>query len=235
MNRETVEVFCALLKRGWIDRRENSLMWSSYDDIEVQEELENFKSVVGFDLFRSGDRVYMIPTQDNDLFLKNNIDYRKDIKATSEVRTRDLYLLNYLAVYLIYLFFNGDGNDPQCRDFITREDFLEKFTVHCKTVEKDGLDGESKKDDYSDNFVQLAKSWLSKTDGDAASAKYDCKNGILNRILLKFKADELFEEENGIIRPTRKTIDLMPYFLRKDRVSAIQKWIKEEQENASNQ
>lgn len=120
MNRKTVEVFHALMKNGWIDRREDHIIWSYADDVEIQEELEEFKAVMGIDLFRAGDRLYMIPTQDNDLFLKNKEDYRRDIKADNTVRTRDLYLMNYLSIYLIYLFFNGEGSDPLCREFISK-------------------------------------------------------------------------------------------------------------------
>ncbi len=47
--------------------------------------------------------------------------------------------------------------------------------------------------------------------------------------MLKFKADELFiDDEGGRIRPTKKAKDLMPYVLRKDRVQTINSWIEEE-------
>ena len=154
MNRKTVEVFHALMKNGWIDRREDHIIWSYADDVEIGEELEEFKAVMGIDLFRAGDRLYMIPTQDNDLFLKNNVDYRRDIKADNTVRTRDLYLMNYLSIYLIYLFFNGEGSDPLCREFISKEDFVALFTEHCKSVEKTSFEGDDKEQDYSDNFRQ---------------------------------------------------------------------------------
>lgn len=236
MNRKTVEVFHALMKNGWIDRREDHIIWAYVDDVEIQEELEEFKAVMGIDLFRAGDRLYMIPTQDNDLFLKNNVDYRRDIKADNSVRTRDLYLMNYLSIYLIYLFFNGEGSDPLCREFISKEDFVALFTEHCKSVEKTSLEGDDKEQDYSDNFRQLALAWLSKLDGEPASQKFDNKYGIVNRILNKYKADELFDVgEDDLIRPTRKIKDLMPYFLRKDRIIEIQNWIKEEETNAANQ
>ena len=236
MNRKTVEVFHALMKNGWIDRREDHIIWSYADDVEIQEELEEFKAVMGIDLFRAGDRLYMIPTQDNDLFLKNNVDYRRDIKADNTVRTRDLYLMNYLSIYLIYLFFNGEGSDPLCREFISKEDFVALFTDHCKGVEKTSLEGDDKEQDYSDNFRQLASAWLSKLDGELSSQKLDNKYGIVNRILNKYKTDELFDVgEDDLIRPTRKMKDLMPYFLRKDRIIEIQNWIKEEEDNAANQ
>ena len=236
MNRKTVEVFHALMKRGWIDRREDHIIWSYADDVEIQEELEEFKAVMGIDLFRASDRLYMIPTQDNDLFLKNNVDYRRDIKADNTVRTRDLYLMNYLSIYLIYLFFSGEGSDPLCREFISKEDFVALFTDYCKSVEKTSLEGDDKEQDYSDNFRQLASAWLSKLDGDLVSQKFDNKYGIVNRILNKYKSDELFDVgEDDLIRPTRKMKDLMPYFLRKDRIIEIQNWIKEEESNAANQ
>lgn len=236
MNRQTVEVFHALMKNGWIDRREDSVIWSYAEDLEVQEELEDFKAVMGIDIFQVGDRIYMIPTQDNDLFLKNNVDYRRDIRADNSVRTRDLYLFNYLSIYIIYLFFNGEGSDPQCREFITKEDLLSLFTEHCKNAEKARLEGDDKEQDYSENFMQLASAWLSKLDGETTSQKFDHKYGIVNRILNKFKTDELFEVgEDDLIRPTRKIKDLMPYFLRKDRIIEIQKWIREEDGNAANQ
>jgi hypothetical protein len=73
-------------------------------------------------------------------------------------------------------------------------------------------------------------------DGEVKSTKFDNKFGIVNRILNKYKADELFDVgEDDLIRPTRKMKDLMPYFLRKDRIAEIQNWIKEEDHYAANQ
>ena len=236
MNRKTVEVFHALMKKGWIDRHEDSVMWSYAEDVEVLEELEDFKAVLGIDIFHAGDRLYMIPTLDNDLFLKNNVDFRRDIKADNTVRMRDLYLLNYLSIYLIYLFFSGEGSDPLCREFISKEDLVSLFTEHCRNVEKTSLDGDNKEQDYSDNFLQLAIDWLSKLDGEPTSQKFDNKYGIVNRILNKYKTDELFDvSSDDLIRPTRKLKDLMPYFLRKERIAEIQNWLKEGETNAENQ
>lgn len=235
MSRQTVEVFHELLKRGWIDRQEDALFWSYAEDPDVQEELEDFKAVMGCDLVRAGTRLYLIPTQDNDLFLKNNMDFRRDIRQDKTIRNRDLYLMNYMSVYMIYLFFGGEGNDPQCREFISKEDFIMQFTEQCKLTEHTDLSAEDEIPDYSDNFIQLSKAWLSKLDGEPDSQKFDCKYGILNRILAKYKIDEIFDVSNdGLIRPTRKLKDLMPYFLRKDRIVQIQNWIREGQENAEN-
>lgn len=234
MNRHTAEVFHALMKKGWIDRQEDSTIWSYTQDTEVQQELEDFKQAMEFDLLRASDRLYMIPTQDNDLFLKNNWDFRRDIRADNTLRARDLYLLNYLSIYLIYLFFSGEGSDPLCREFISKQDFIRQFTQHCKITEQATFDGEEK--DYSENFQQLASVWLSKVDGVPDSQKLDQKYGLLNRILGKYKKDDLFViGDDDLIRPTRKIKDLMPYFLRKDRIVEIQSWIREEEHYAEDQ
>lgn len=227
MRKQTVEVFHALMKKGWIDRSENIDVWRYYEDPEIQEELETMKEGLGFELIRSGDRIYLVPTQDNDLFLKNNVDFRKDISASNEVRTRDLYLMNYFSIYLIYLFYHGEGTDPKCREFISKEDAIKEFSNHCRSCIKGAESAEQT--DYSDNFIQLANTWLSKTDGDIGSMKFGERYGILNRLLVKFNVehDDLFYMESGNIHPTRKLDNLMPYFLRKDRISEMQEWIKE--------
>lgn len=236
MNREALEVFHGLMKRGWIDRREDPQLWSYAQKADVQEDLEDIKAVMGVDLVRTIERLYLVPTQDNDLFLKNNQDYRRDIRADNSVRNRDLYLMNYLAIYLIYVFFNVESSNQLWRDVISKEEFISLFTDHCKQVESEELTGAEDTPDYSENFIQLAQGWMSKLDGEPDSQKFDCKYGILNRILAKFKIDEIFDVgDDGLIRPTRKTKDLMPYFLRKERVAEIQAWIREEDENAKNQ
>lgn len=235
MKQQTVAVFHELMKKGWIDRRESPDMWRAYGDIDVQEELETLKDGLSFELIRSGDRVYLVPTQDNDLFLKNNVDFRKDISANNEVKTRDLYMLNYFSVYLIYLFYCGEGADPKCREFMAKEDAVKEFSKHCKAcVNTSNSDGGQT--DYSANFIQLANAWLSKTDGFVDSMKFSEKYGMLNRILIKFgkDRDDLFYVEAGIIWPTRKLDNLMPYFLRKERIAEIQNWIAEVNANAAN-
>jgi len=228
MNRNSLVLFHELIKKGWIDRNDNSLIWNYVEDVEARDELDQMGKELGFEILPAQDRIYMVPTQDNDIFLKNNVDYRSDIKATNEVRNRDLYLLNYLAIYILYLFFKGEGKDALVRDFITKEELIRDFSEHCQGVVRDGVDDDDQTDDYSENFHMLAEDWLSKKEGDVNSRKMEDRYGIVNRILLKFKADELFVVDEGLIRPTKKTKDLMPYVLRKDRVQMINDWIEEE-------
>lgn len=234
MSRPVAEILYTLLKKGVISRVENAGLWTEIGQASILDELEDFKKTIGFDLHRTPDRVYLIPTQDNDLFLKTNSDYRKDISANNEVRNRDLYLMNYLAIYMLYVFFNGEGKEPKSRDAITKEDLIALFSEHCRAAEQIGTDSNIKTIEYSQAFSQLARTWLSKTDGDVDSQQFSTKYGILNRILRKFDKDSLFQVgADKMIRPTDRLVDLMPYFLRKDRVSEIQKWI-EVADHASN-
>ena len=236
MKQQTVDVFHALMKKGWIDRGERPEIWRCCEDPEVLEELDVLKEGLGFDILRRGDRIYLIPTQDNDLFLKNNVDFRKDISADNEVRTRDIYLMNYFSIFLIYVFYHGEGADPKCREFISKENLIKEFSDHCKAC-LGSADSMESRTDYGENFVQLANTWLSKTEGEPASRKFGEKYGVLNRLLIKFNRehDDLFYEEAGNIRPTRKLDDLIPYFLRKDRIVEIHAWISEVNTYAADQ
>lgn len=197
MNNSALKLFHELMKKGWIDRNDNSLMWNLVEDNEARDELDQMGIELGFEIIQAQDRIYMVPTQDNDLFLKNNVDYRADIKATNEVRSRDLYLMNYLAIYILFIFFKGEGVDALTRDFTTKEELIKEFTKHCQDVTRDDIDKDDKTDDYSENFHMLAEDWLSKKEGEITSKRIDDRYGVVNKILLKFKADELFLEDEG--------------------------------------
>lgn len=229
MNQASLKMYHELMKKGWIDRNNNSLLWNYVEDADARDELDQMGRELGFEILQAQDRIYLVPTQDNDLFLKNNVDYRADIKASNDVKSRDLYLMNYLAIYILYLFFKGEGADAQVRDFILKEDLLKEFTEHCNNTTQKGVDGEDKTEDFSENFYMLAQDWLSKKEGDPASRRIEDRYGVINKILLKFRADELFVEADGVIRPTKKTKDLMSYVLRKDRVQMIHAWIEGEE------
>ncbi len=229
MNNGALKLFHELMKKGWIDRNGNSLIWNLVEDTEARDELDQMGNELGFEIIQAQDRIYMVPTQDNDLFLKNNVDYRSDIKASNEVKSRDLYLMNYLAIYILYIFFKGEGVDARTREFITKEELIMEFTKHCQDVTREDIDRDDKMDDYSENFHMLAEDWLSKKEGEVFSRRIDDRYGVVNKILLKFRADELFLEiDGGRIKPTKKATDLMPYVLRKDRVQMINRWIEEE-------
>ncbi|MCR4991969.1 MAG: DUF6063 family protein [Lachnospiraceae bacterium] len=233
MNDEALKLYRELLKKGYIAQKDSQALWEYVEDADVFDELSEMGKVLDFDIVRAQGRIYMVPTQNNEIFLKNRMDYRADLK-TSEIRNRDLYLFNYFEIYLIYLFFRGENADAQVMTFITKDELIKSFTEHCKTITSQSIDDDDATNDYSANFRLLAQVWLSKKEGDPASRKIEDRNGILNRVIIRLKADELFTvTDNGIIRPTTKLIDLMPYVLRKERVQEINKWIEEEEKNAT--
>ena len=240
MNKKTGKVFHDVMNDGWIDRAENPTAGEYYCDDEagVDEELRTLGVEMGFEPVRRGDRLYIVPTQENDLFLKNNVDYKRDIKGTNDFRLPDLYLLNYLAVYLLYLMYKGEGENPRCREYIEINDFIKLFNNHCKEVvnKSKTLDKEELQKIYSENFIQLAENWLAKAEKKIDDIKaFNSKRGFVEKLILKLKADELIKIENeSQIKSTRKLDDLMPYFLRKERVAQIQNFFKSEEENAAN-
>jgi hypothetical protein len=234
LNEDAVRLFHELMKKGYIERSDNTTLFSLYDEAEVRDALDMMGRELSFEHFRIGDRIYLVPTEDNDLFNKNNVDYKREIVGGSDLRTRDLYLMNYLAIYILFLFFRGEGEDPRIRDFIMKDELISEFNKHCESiVKKDLSEGESK-DDFSQNMYMLSEDWLGKKEGLSDSKKIDERYGILNKVLMKFRADDLFYDEGGKLTPSQKTIDLMPYMLRKERIISINNWL-EETDNAENQ
>lgn len=232
MNKKTLTVFHALMKKGWIDRQTEHAVWGYSMESDVAEELEMFGSELDFELHRVRDRLYMVPTQDNDLFLKNNEDFKKDIGG-NEVRNRDIYLMNFIAVYLLYLFFNSEISGAMSRNMISEEEFVSELNKYFGRYEKSDKSTDEFQD-YSENFSLLCNDWLTKTEGDFESRKINTKYGIVNKLLVKLKADDIFiKDENNIIKPTKKCQDLMPYFLKKDRINEMNKRLREEEKNAA--
>lgn len=220
MNQNALILFHELMKKGWISRDEQTAVWNLASDPQTMDDLTIMGRELGFDLVRGTNRLYLVPTQDNDLFLKNNMDFRKDIGDTG-AKVRDIYLMNYLAVFTLYEFFRGEGDSPLIREYISRDELIADFTRHAEAASKKDA-GDT---DTSDVFRQMAESWLAKKEGKKDSLKQDERQGILSRLIIKFKADELFTDDGDRIRPTQKLKDLMPYVLRKERAEQINRWI----------
>ena len=236
MNISAIKLFHELMKRGWIDRNNNSSIWNLVEDTEARDELDQMGDELGFEIVQAQDRIYMVPTQLNDLFLKNNVDYRTDIKATNETKNIDLYIMNYRAIYILFIFFRGEGTDLQTRDFIAKDELIKEFTEHCQKVVSSNVDNDKIMDDFSENFRLLAEDWLGKTESEPNTKKLSDRYGVVNKLIIKFGKDELFyEDDGGRIRPTKKVKDLIPYVLRKERVQMINNWIKEDRYAANNQ
>lgn len=232
MNKKTITVFHALMRKGWIERQADHEIWNYSMDSEVVDELELFQEELGFELHRIRDRLYMIPTQDNDLFLKNNDDFKKDVGG-NEIKNRDIYLMNFMAIYLLYLFFNSEISGKQIRILISEEDFISELNNYFSRYEKNDT-ASSEMLDYSESFLTLCNDWLTKTEGEYDNRKMTTKYGMVNKLMVKLKTDDIFTiDDNRIIKPTQKCKDLMPYFLKKDRIMKINNIIKEDESHAA--
>ena len=234
MNRETGMVFRQLMQRGWIDRSADTASWEAFMNTEVQDELSILGEEIGYDLFHTGDRVYLIPTDDG-ILQKNNADLRRDVKGQSTDK-ENIYLISYLAMFVLYIFFRGEDERVN-RNLITKEDLITEFTEHCKQCISVNKTEESD-EQYSRSFMALAQRWIAKTTGEKDSQSFSDKYGCIFRLMAKFKADDLFVEGQGdTIRPTQKTKDLMPYLMRKGRLKERERLFdkSKEEKNADDQ
>lgn len=225
MNEKALMIFRQLLKTGMISREDTPELWSDYETSEVREALDVLRKQLDFDIYRASDRAYLIPDEDNVIFSKDNMDFRRDIRSGNDIKITDLYLLNYLSMYLLYEFFHGEGSEPLCRDFVEQDDFINIFTSHCESVSAKKMDADKITDEYSINFCRMAEQWLTKTYGEPESRQIATKTGCLNRVLIKMRNENLFLDDNNMIVPTQKLKDIMPYFLRKERTASIHRFL----------
>ena len=228
MDERALTVLKTFLKTGILKKEDNYALWNDFEDDEVKDQLYIIGSILDFQIISPRtDIAYIIPNQENELFSESSFDFKKSIG--SEARQIDVYLLQYLGIYLLYEFFHGEETNPQVREFITKNEFIKIFTDYCERIIKTPELTEEKERQYGINFRKLAEVWYGKISGeDPATRKIDTKYGCLNRILAKMKDEKLFVEESDIIRPTKKLKDLMPYFLAKSRVKEITALLKEE-------
>lgn len=218
MNVNTMLVFKQLMAKGYISREDNELAYSYADDEEVRQELEVMEHELDFKLYRTGGRIYLIPDQTNELFLQNNVDFRRKLK--SEARLDDIYLLYYIGIYLLYIFYRGSGKSPLSRDFIRISDLISDFTAHCEQIKTEADRFENASDTYSLDFVRIAEKWLAKT--GELNNKLNSKQGCALMLIRALQSEELFVvDEEDRLKPTRKLNDLMPWFLSQQRIAEV--------------
>ena len=70
MNKQALKLFHDLMKKGWINRDDNGILWSYFENPEVKDELDQMGTELGFEIVPAQNKIYLVPTQDNDLFLK---------------------------------------------------------------------------------------------------------------------------------------------------------------------
>jgi len=216
MKPESLRLFAKLMERGYITREQDSSFYEDYCDAEIASELAIMEQELDFTLYRTNGRLYLLPNPSNELFSQDNSDFRRSV---GNEKLEELYLLNYMAIFLLHELYGGKGNTLQTRYYIKESDFLTEFTQHCEQVRADGEALKSAAAQYSMDFLRLADNWLAKRGDESNSV--DTKHGCFMKIIRKFRDEELLYDADGVWKPTVKLNDLMPYYLSQNRIAEI--------------
>ena len=216
MKPESLRLFAKLMEKGYITREQDSSFYEDYCDAEIASELAVMEQELDFTLYRTNGRLYLLPNPSNELFSQDNTDFRRSV---GNEKLEELYLLNYMAIFLLHELYGGKGNTLQTRYYIKESDFLTEFTQHCEQVRAEGEVLKSAAAQYSMDFLRLADNWLAKRGDESNSA--DTKHGCFMKIIRKFRDEELLYDADGVWKPTVKLNDLMPYYLSQNRIAEI--------------
>ncbi len=216
MKPESLKLFAKLMEKGYITREQNPSYYEDYCDTEIASELAVMEQELDFTLYRTNGRLYLLPNPSNELFSQNNSDFRRSV---GNEKLEELYLLNYMAIFLLHELYGGKGNTLQTRYYIRECDFLNDFTKHCEQVRAEGEDMKNAAAQYSMDFLRLADNWLAKRGDESISS--DTKHGCFMKIIRKFRDEDLLYDADGVWKPTVKLNDLMPYYLSQNRIAEI--------------
>lgn len=230
MKQETLKLFAKLMEKGYITREQEPLFYEDSCDAEILAELDIMKQEWDFTLHRTNGRLYLLPNSTNELFAQDNRDFRRSVGNNE--RLEELYLLNYMAMFLLHELYGGKGSTLQTRYYIRESDFLNDFTRHCEQVRSEGEALKNASAQYSLDFLRLSDNWLAKRGDESVSI--DTKHGCFMKIVQKFKKEELLYESDSVWKPTVKLNDLMPYFLAQNRISEIHDILRGVETDAGN-
>ena len=216
MKPESLRLFAKLMEKGYITREQDAAFYEDSCDGDIMSELAVMEQELDFTLYRTNGRLYLLPNTTNELFSQDNRDFRRSV---GNEKLEELYLLNYMAMFLLHELYGGKGNTLQTRYYIKESDFLEEFTKHCEQVRAEGEALKNASSQYSIDFLRLADSWLAKRGDESNSV--DTKHGCFMKIIRKFRDEELLYDADGVWKPTVKLSDLMPYYLSLNRISEI--------------
>ncbi|MBP3267575.1 MAG: hypothetical protein J6M07_04540, partial [Ruminococcus sp.] len=107
MKPESLKLFAKLMEKGYITREQDSSFYEDYCDAEIASELAIMEQELDFTLYRTNGRLYLLPNPSNELFLQDNSDFRRSV---GNEKLEELYLLNYMAIFLLHELYGGKGN-----------------------------------------------------------------------------------------------------------------------------
>lgn len=219
MNVKTSKLFRVLMNCGYIEKDDDPELFLAYFDDEVADDFAVLQQDFEFKLLKTPRRIYLIPDQSNELFLQNNSDYKRLVG--SDAKLSDIYMYNYLAVFILHSMYGGKGNNLETREMFRVSDMIREFSEHCRRIRDEEKDQELAEEKYSIEFREIAGNWLSKRN-DIDNNRSETMNGTIMKVIRKLRDEELiYESEPNVYKPTQKLSDLMPYFLSQQRVAEV--------------
>ncbi|MBG0763291.1 MAG: hypothetical protein H0S78_00145 [Tissierellales bacterium] len=230
-----VQIFRILLEKGQLDREEHSDLFIEYLNSEVQQVLDEFEEEMECKIIKINNTIYLLPNYDNSLLGFKNKDFRQWIG--SNARLSDVYLSYYIAMFILFKFYDGKNKSPKQREFMRILTLIDELDKRFEVIINKGAEMVVETEEEFDvNLASIAKLWKEKITLEENKRK--TKYGTILRIC------SLLEQENLIrlldnkkeIRTTKKLDDLMTYyFLNDSRIEEINKIFDiKEVGNASN-
>jgi hypothetical protein len=231
-----LKVFRALLENGQLDRDVNEELFIEYMNPEVLEYLNNFEEEMDCRIVRYSNTIYLIPSCDNKLLGFRTKDLREWFGANA--RLSDVFLMDYIVMFVLYLFYAGKNKNPKQREFLRISTLLEELDRRFTNILSTDREEMAKMEDqYSINFIRIAEIWVSKKGFE--EKKLNTKMGTVLRVCKLLEQEKLVRivDDEKEIRTTRKLDDLMiNYYLNDNRVLEVQAIFEERGEQvAANQ
>lgn len=217
--KSAIEVFKQLMVKGELNRKDESLLYSTYLESEVQGVLDEFSEILEFRILHYDDTVYFVPNIDSEIFGINPNELRRYFGVNAS--KREVYLGYYIMMYIFYEFYNGKNRDPKKIDFLRISHLIEHLDERFERLNEYNEDEiRAIEEDVKINLSSSKDLWLSMiadTEG-RRKTKYNIIKKVCE-ILEEHNLAYMIEDE---IRTTRKLDILMrQYFLNVDRVMLI--------------
>lgn len=223
MSRQAAEIWQEFQARGKITKEKREL-WDAYHSAEAIPDLEDLKEVYHVDFVESFDTIYMVPTLETTVGVKNNYDIKCDMKKPM-MSSPELNLEKILIIQILKMFYEGEDSARNVRDLIGRTQILNEFTNFCdqesKQFPNDSLSIEDS--EYSPQFIDAIERWNSAETGEPEDANKSTRYGLLTKAINFLKKEEIITENKdaGTIHITEKAQCLVPYILSKSRQSIL--------------
>ena len=217
-----LKVFKILLENGQLDRDANEELFIEYMNPEVLEYLTHFEEEMDCRIMRYGNTIYLIPSCDNKLLGFRTKDLREWFGANA--RLSDVFLLDYIVMFILWLFYAGKNKNPKQREFLRLSTLLEELDRRFSGIlSANRKEMEKMEDQYSVNFIRIAEIWVSKKGFE--EKKLSTKMGTVLRVCKLLEQEKLVRlvDDEKEIRTTRKLDDLMiNYYMNDNRVLEVQ-------------